>query len=452
MDIQSSRAVRKKNGNRARVNSEHSPSKGLLKGSHHRVQLYKLLSSLDFHVVTIDYRVRWPPFVNLSSPADFGLVNAKNFYLDVEDGVRIGSWHVLPKSMYAENGLVPLESFEDELSNGKKIFLYLHGNSGTRCKYFNLICLAFCPNESVTTKLAKILCNEGKLFMKLFLGYGDSSGVPSEEGVVKDAYFMYKWLKQKIGNTKIFLWGHSLGTGVTTKLAKILCNEGDLPAGIVLESPFNNMQDAATHHPFAKPFRMLPWFDWIFLKSLGDQGIYFKSDESILSVTPHIMILHAEDDLIVPFDLGKKLYNKAKATRTPNTKNVEFVAFKGKKHTPLRVFNNIVDLCLFVVTKAFSGKMTHEGSKHVKTNACQISTMCYRLQLGSYSGSVGEKSNLVLSYHNGQAVSTLDRDMDQSFSDRAVEYDGGWCYRECHSVNLNGLWGVRDSTGVRWNT
>ncbi|GFS18711.1 monoacylglycerol lipase ABHD12, partial [Elysia marginata] len=49
----------------------------------------------------------------------------------------------------------------------------------------------------------------------------------------------------------------------------------------------------------------------------------------ILSVTPHIMILHAEDDLIVPFDLGKKLYNKAKATRTSKTKNVEFVAFKG---------------------------------------------------------------------------------------------------------------------------
>ncbi|KAK3792307.1 hypothetical protein RRG08_007383 [Elysia crispata] len=261
--------------------------------------------------------LRWPPFVNLSSPADFGLVNARNFYLDVEDNVRIGSWHVLPKSILVERGHIPAEKFEDELSNGKRVFLYLHGNSGTRGSHHRV-------------QLYKLLASLDFHVVTIdYRGYGDSSGVPTEEGVVKDAYFIYKWLKQRIGNTKIFLWGHSLGTGVTTKLAKVLCNEGDLPAGIVLESPFNNMKDAATYHPFSLPFRMLPWFDWIFLKSLGDQGIFFKSDESILSVTPHIMILHAEDDLIVPFDLGQKLYHKAKATRTHKTKNVEFVAFKG---------------------------------------------------------------------------------------------------------------------------
>ncbi|RUS85938.1 hypothetical protein EGW08_006341 [Elysia chlorotica] len=261
--------------------------------------------------------LRWPPFVNLSSPADFGLVNARHFFLDVEDDVRIGAWHVLPKSMHEERGLVPLDSFEKELKNGKKVFLYLHGNSGTRGSHHRV-------------QLYKLLASLDFHVITIdYRGYGDSSGTPSEEGVVKDSYFIYKWLKQRIGDTKIFLWGHSLGTGVTTKLAKILCNEGDHPAGIVLESPFNNMIDAATHHPFSLPFRMLPWFDWIFLKSLGEQGIYFKSDESILSVTPHIMILHAEDDLIVPFDLGQKLYLKAKATRTAYTKNVEFVAFKG---------------------------------------------------------------------------------------------------------------------------
>lgn len=257
--------------------------------------------------------LRWPPFVNLSAPSDFGLVNARNFYLDVEDGVRVGAWQVLPKSGRS----LPLEKFEDELKNGKKVFLYLHGNSGTRGSHHRV-------------QLYKLLASLDFHVVTIdYRGYGDSSGVPSEEGVVKDAYFTYKWLKQRTGNAKIFLWGHSLGTGVTTKLAKILCNEDDVPAGIVLESPFNNMRDAATYHPFSMPFRMLPWFDWVFLKSLGDQGIYFKSDESILSVTPYIMILHAEDDLIVPFDLGKKLYNKAKATRTPKTKNVEFVAFKG---------------------------------------------------------------------------------------------------------------------------
>lgn len=44
-------------------------------------------------------------------------------------------------------------------------------------------------------------------------GYGDSSGSPSEDGVVADALFVYRWIKERKGKTPFFLWGHSLGTG-----------------------------------------------------------------------------------------------------------------------------------------------------------------------------------------------------------------------------------------------
>ena len=47
----------------------------------------------------------------------------------------------------------------------------------------------------------------------MFLGYGDSSGSPSEEGVVADALHTYKWVKENCGSSPVFLWGHSLGTG-----------------------------------------------------------------------------------------------------------------------------------------------------------------------------------------------------------------------------------------------
>ena len=50
--------------------------------------------------------------------------------------------------------------------------------------------------------------------MDLFiLGYADSSGTPTEEGVVNDAQFVYDWLKMKTHGAHIFVWGHSLGTG-----------------------------------------------------------------------------------------------------------------------------------------------------------------------------------------------------------------------------------------------
>jgi hypothetical protein len=52
------------------------------------------------------------------------------------------------------------------------------------------------------------------LKLVLFTGYGDSSQVePSEEGVVADTKAVYRWVKSKARGSKIFFWGHSLGTG-----------------------------------------------------------------------------------------------------------------------------------------------------------------------------------------------------------------------------------------------
>ncbi|XP_059149495.1 lysophosphatidylserine lipase ABHD12-like [Physella acuta] len=261
--------------------------------------------------------IRWPPFINLSNPSEFGLNNTRNFHLEVDKDVTIGAWHILPKSMHIDNVNIPWDAFEDELDNGKQIFLYLHGNSGTRGSYHRV---------QLYNLLSKL---DFHVVTIDYRGFGDSSGEPTENGVVHDAYFTYKWLKQRVGDSKIFIWGHSLGTGVTTKLAKKLCEEGDRPAGIVLESPFNNIQEAAFHHPFSSPYRMLPWFEWVFVEGIGEHGIFFNSEENILSVTPHILILHAKDDYIVPFHLGEKLYMKAKDTRSHKTGSVEFISFEG---------------------------------------------------------------------------------------------------------------------------
>jgi abhydrolase domain-containing protein 12 len=259
--------------------------------------------------------LRWPPFMNLSSPVDFALNNTRNFYLHVEDGVDIGVWHIRPSDLAAEQSNIPWENFEDGLNNGNVIFLYLHGNGGTRGAHHRV-------------QLYKVLSKLSFHVVTIdYRGYGDSSGVPTEDGVVADAYFTYKWLRKRSGNSKIFIWGHSLGTGITTKLAKKLCDEGDHPSGIVLEAPFNNIQEAAKHYPLLFPYRMLPWFEWVFVDGIREHGLYFSSDENILSVTPHIMILHAEDDYVVPFDLGKKLYHRARDTRSHKTGTVELVTF-----------------------------------------------------------------------------------------------------------------------------
>ncbi|XP_059495452.1 tenascin-X-like isoform X14 [Stegostoma tigrinum] len=71
----------------------------------------------------------------------------------------------------------------------------------------------------------------------------------------------------------------------------------------------------------------------------------------------------------------------------------------------------------------------------------------YKLRLGKYSGNAGNS----LSYHHGSNFTTVDADNDEALTNCAVSYRGGWWYKNCHRVNLNGEYGNnRDHQGVNW--
>ena len=60
-----------------------------------------------------------------------------------------------------------------------------------------------------------------------YRGYGDSSWVsPSQTSMVEDAKVALEWLQNHSqSDAQLFVWGHSLGTGVTSKLCSLLCLE-----------------------------------------------------------------------------------------------------------------------------------------------------------------------------------------------------------------------------------
>lgn len=66
----------------------------------------------------------------------------------------------------------------------------------------------------------------------------------------------------------------------------------------------------------------------------------------------------------------------------------------------------------------------------------------YRLHVSGYSGNATD----ALSYQNGMAFSSKDRDMDISTTDCAANYRGGWWFSHCQHANLNG----RYSLGLTW--
>jgi abhydrolase domain-containing protein 12 len=56
-----------------------------------------------------------------------------------------------------------------------------------------------------------------------YRGYGDSTGCPNETGLVKDIITLYDYIRlNKKSKSNIYLWGHSLGTGVMCHVGKLL--------------------------------------------------------------------------------------------------------------------------------------------------------------------------------------------------------------------------------------
>jgi fermentation-respiration switch protein FrsA (DUF1100 family) len=125
-------------------------------------------------------------------------------------------------------------------------------------------------------------------------GFSGNKGKPTEQGLYDDGKSAIDWLAKKgVREKDIILYGESLGTGVATHLAQ---NKNF--AGIILETPFTSMIDAAKKfYPYI-PVNLL----------LKDK---FENKKKIKNINSPILVMHGEADQIVPFSMGKKIYEIA---------------------------------------------------------------------------------------------------------------------------------------------
>lgn len=181
-------------------------------------------------------------------------------------------------------------------ADGSKVFLYLHGNTGSRAAAHRV-------------ELYKLLRELGFHILALdYRSYGDSTPrTMSEAGVVRDAITVYKYITN-ITKNPVFVWGHSLGTGILAHMMAALDQKhAQAPRLAIMESPFSNIRDEIREHPFSKLFRHLPWFDYTIAEPMYANHLRFESDKNIAKFRQPVMILHAQDDLVVPFRLGYKV-------------------------------------------------------------------------------------------------------------------------------------------------
>ncbi|CAD5231737.1 unnamed protein product [Bursaphelenchus xylophilus] len=262
-----------------------------------------------------------------------------NFYIDgqaLEDGYRprLGLWHVLPYGLKPENGNVNQQTMEKILKeDNRPVVVYLHGNSFDRTTRHRI-------------ELYKILSKMGfHVFALDYRGYGDSTGRPTEDGIVADSRCVFDYVRELIPDRPLLVWGHSMGTGVATRLVSELSQEDKNPTALVLESPFNNLRDVINNHPFSAPFRFLPWFDHLVIQPLIESGLIMQSDQRIKKITCPILVFHAADDHIIPIKLGKKLVESAeKAGR--NIRLVEFEPSRAFFHKYIHRAAEVPDIVM----------------------------------------------------------------------------------------------------------
>lgn len=306
--------------------------------------IFKYSKAFRRNLVFINF-IQWPINVDFDEPSASGIDGARNLSIEYHSKidnceVKIGMWHILPETVYErlkDNIKPPCDKeelnriFDEELATtSSPIILYCHGNSNSRVANHRIQLYQFFQKMDFHTITFD------------YRGYGDSTNLkPTEAGVVEDALVVYEWLNSIVGKyTKppIFVWGHSLGTAISShllgnlqELSMTLLERNTplpLPNGLILEAPFNNLADEVAKIPFSKLVTWLPYFEATFVAPFRtNKEQTFKTDEHLSKQKKlPVLILHAKDDVIVPFIVGVKLFRSIQSSRKEDDAKVQLHA------------------------------------------------------------------------------------------------------------------------------
>lgn len=195
--------------------------------------------------------------------AGFGYADVR---LETSDGVSLHGWYV-------------------DAPDPRGTVLFLHGNAG-----------------NISHRLDSIaIFNELGLdtFIIDYRGYGQSEGKPSEDGTYRDAEAAWNYLVAERGldPAHIVVFGRSIGGGVAAWLAA-----RRRPAALIVESSFTSAADMAA--------RLYPFFPARLLSRLR-----YPVADYVASATCPVLIVHSRNDEIIPFDMGRSLYERAPEPR-----------------------------------------------------------------------------------------------------------------------------------------
>ena len=242
-------------------------------------------------------RLQYFPDRRLTDLAQTGISGGEELRLTTTDGETLVAWYFPPK-------------------DGRPLILYFHGNGGAlvdRVPRFRLF----------TARGYGVLAVS-------YRGYGGSTGWPTENGLMQDGDAAYREARARgYDGNRIVLMGASLGTGVAVALAAT-----HKAAALVLEAPYLSALDVASaHYPFFP-------VTWLMLDR-------FRSDLTIRDVHVPVLMVHGEEDDVIPISSARRLFELANEAKT-------FVSVPGGEHLVLDLADIFPSVCEWIDARTSS--------------------------------------------------------------------------------------------------
>ncbi len=200
----------------------------------------------------------------------------EDVFFETADGKKLHGW------------FVPAET------SGAPVVLFLHGNAG---------------NIGHRWEKIRILHDLGvSVFIFDYRGYGQSEGEPSEAGIYKDTDAACAYLaKRGLAPEKVIVYGESIGGAFAIDLAARTSVQA-----LVVEDTFTSVR--------AMVRRTMPLIPTFVLATQLD------SLSKISKVNAPKLIVHSADDEMVPFEMGRALFDAAAEPK-------KFVRLRGGHNT-----------------------------------------------------------------------------------------------------------------------
>jgi hypothetical protein len=244
--------------------------------------VYVSIITLVVGIVALAIFVRWleprfaffPSAGETETPRHFG-VDYESLTIDTADGERLRAWLMRAPSPRAT-------------------IVYFHGNGG---------------NLSIWAPILAGVVRHGFSVLAIdYRGYGASTGRPGERGLYRDvdATVTRAWTAFD-GHVPMIYWGRSLGATMAAYAATVRA-----PRGLILESGFPDARSVIRSSP---PLLLLSLFS----------SYRFATARHLQSVSVPILVVHGDRDSVIPYALGRTLFEGIHGPKT-------FVTIAGGDH------------------------------------------------------------------------------------------------------------------------